>query len=340
MTERLNYSTHAIEDMVIVASQFIHKGHQISDPEERSTTFGVGFTARDIIELLWEAEKFILPDWGRIFTADEWAVIERDVELPRRLPYPVVALEYPCNYDPYPLRDPENETESSKRIALVVEAERLKSLKIDNGLKLAATTNPAKDQEGYFIFPIAYSDIAEVWTPPPCGIFMPREGKTTRASMHNGSVVIDYLTEHLVTLALGIPSYEKYEPGQARAERMAKDLGDELIAVAHMQAALSLDKGRHEVSSAPTKLNKKRAKKSKPPMFEYKVLDIVADVMAPQKEQSNGSQREGRSHASPRMHSRRGHVRKLASGKTTWVRNTIVGKPTRGRIIKDYSVHE
>ena len=141
----------------------------------------------------------------------------------------------------------------------------------------------------------------------------------------------------MCVLPLGSMAYGHY-PQSERHTRIARDLADEVIACLHTMMALALDHGRHQVIPAPERLNRKRAKKDKPPMFEYKVLDIVADVLAPKK--TTVSHSHGGTHASPRMHKRRGHVRRLASGKTTWVRNTIVGKPQRGKVIKDYSVHE
>jgi hypothetical protein len=35
---------------------------------------------------------------------------------------------------------------------------------------------------------------------------------------------------------------------------------------------------------------------------------------------------------------RRGHLRKLASGKTVWIRNCKVGHPNKGVIFHDYKI--
>lgn len=335
VTERLNYCTAAMSGMHISIDYGDRGGW--SNEEERIAYLGIGQTAREVILLLNRAEKFILPEWGRIFTNDEWLIIDKNVDIPRRLPYPIVAVEYHCDYIKYPLNDPENELASSKRIALAVETEVLLSEEFQV-LRQMTETNPCVEKEGYFILPIAYADDPDVWTPPPTAVFMPRSGKLTTAHVQKpGGTVIDYLVEHIVTLPLGKLTYTQYDQ-KIRVERMAKDLADEIIAIEHMQAALSLDKGRHTTLPAPERLNRKRAKKQKPPLYEYKVLDIVADVMHEPKE--NTHERTTGSHASPRLHTRRGHVRKLASGKTTWIRNAIVGKPGRGQVIKDYAVHD
>ncbi len=64
--------------------------------------------------------------------------------------------------------------------------------------------------------------------------------------------------------------------------------------------------------------------------FEYRILTIKGH-----KTYEGGS---SESHRSPRLHLRRGHIRKLPTGKTTWVSSCAVGSGKRGTIQKDYSV--
>lgn len=72
---------------------------------------------------------------------------------------------------------------------------------------------------------------------------------------------------------------------------------------------------------APKRLNEKRAKKGKPPIGEIKEIRINYGG----KRYMIDGREEGGTHASPRLHWRRGHVRRLASGKITNVRPTLVG---------------
>jgi hypothetical protein len=77
-------------------------------------------------------------------------------------------------------------------------------------------------------------------------------------------------------------------------------------------------------------LNKKRSAKFKEPFFSYRILTIPG---------TNSEYNGGvGTHASPRMHLRRGHIRRLITGKVTWVKNTIVGNPERGLVEKSYTV--
>ena len=45
----------------------------------------------------------------------------------------------------------------------------------------------------------------------------------------------------------------------------------------------------------------------------------------------------GGTHASPRVHLRRGHIRKIADGRTVWVQACVVGSK-HGMVLKDYKL--
>ena len=81
----------------------------------------------------------------------------------------------------------------------------------------------------------------------------------------------------------------------------------------------------------PKFINAKRKKKGKLPLFSYHTLHI-------------GKPRSGKSgdpigtHNSPRLHFRRGHIRKLADGRRIWVNACLVGDKTKGIVQKDYIV--
>lgn len=82
---------------------------------------------------------------------------------------------------------------------------------------------------------------------------------------------------------------------------------------------------------APSALNKKRAKARKYPVLEYKTLVLKIDA------QRTSGKAGGGTHASPRVHLRRGHVRRLESGQRVWVQACVVGS-THGMVLKDYRV--
>lgn len=81
---------------------------------------------------------------------------------------------------------------------------------------------------------------------------------------------------------------------------------------------------------ASVPLNKKRAAKGKLPFVDYKILTIDgAGTTTP----TNGG-----THASPRQHLRRGHIRRLSDERRVWVQQCMVGDPRKGLIVKDYRV--
>ena len=76
-------------------------------------------------------------------------------------------------------------------------------------------------------------------------------------------------------------------------------------------------------------LQKARAKRGKMPLFSYHVLDIKPDSSEP-------SKTTGCTHASPRFHLRRGHIRRFSDGTYTWVQACGVGDKKLGMVHKDY----
>lgn len=77
--------------------------------------------------------------------------------------------------------------------------------------------------------------------------------------------------------------------------------------------------------------NERRIKAGKLPLYETKILVVDSK---PKEIDPNW---KGGTHASPRQHLRRGHVRHYDSG-NIWINNCIVGKSSNGRIDKSYEV--
>lgn len=85
----------------------------------------------------------------------------------------------------------------------------------------------------------------------------------------------------------------------------------------------------------PSPRNAKRISKGKVPLFEWKVIDVTASHIVPE-----GGTPTGRTHASPRRHSRRGHMRRYKSGKTVWIKQMMVGKIEFGYIHHSYTTEK
>jgi hypothetical protein len=82
---------------------------------------------------------------------------------------------------------------------------------------------------------------------------------------------------------------------------------------------------------APEALNKKRIKNGRLPILSHKVLHLVAPTTYSKTDHQGGT------HNSPRVHLRRGHIRRLPSGVNIWVQQCVVGSK-HGIVTKDYAV--
>lgn len=76
--------------------------------------------------------------------------------------------------------------------------------------------------------------------------------------------------------------------------------------------------------------SKRLQAKGKAPLFSWHTVKI--EPPKPKQEHRGGT------HATPRLHDRRGHLRRLANGKTCWVRACKVGDASKGVVFKDYEV--
>jgi hypothetical protein len=82
----------------------------------------------------------------------------------------------------------------------------------------------------------------------------------------------------------------------------------------------------------PIRLNAKRQAKGGPPIFGYRWITIdPTQIKLP------GYSADG-SHASPRLHWRRGHIRRLGDGRIVMVRPCLVGDVSRGGVEKSYRI--
>jgi len=75
---------------------------------------------------------------------------------------------------------------------------------------------------------------------------------------------------------------------------------------------------------------RRRKKQGKVPLFSYWTLTLKqSHIQGPPL---------GGTHASPRLHLRRGHIRRLSADRTVWVQQCVVGNKDRGMVHKDYSM--
>jgi hypothetical protein len=116
-------------------------------------------------------------------------------------------------------------------------------------------------------------------------------------------------------------------PGSLNCSEKAADI--ELRRVKAFLSALHCSNVRRHEHTPDAKLQKARAKRGKAPLFSYWTLQLDG--------KSERGENQGGTHASPRVHLRRGHPRQHAPGKWTWVQPHAVGNKARGVVHKDYS---
>ncbi len=122
----------------------------------------------------------------------------------------------------------------------------------------------------------------------------------------------------------------KYGPVD-EGEDLPRDVAE--IMLATMSKWLeSMDTGcesyRPEVKQTFT--NRRKIAEGKLPTYDWHT--VIIQPAKPRTESQGGT------HASPRMHDRRGHIRRLKSGKNVWVKAHKVGDAIKGYVFHDYQV--
>lgn len=103
-----------------------------------------------------------------------------------------------------------------------------------------------------------------------------------------------------------------------------------LAVVGNWYRLLSQGCAMHKPHVSQTFTNRRKIAQGKAPSYEWTTVYIE-----PSKPRSEGV---GGTHASPRLHDRRGHLRRLRSGRTVWVRDCKVGDAAKGRVWHDYVI--
>ena len=118
-------------------------------------------------------------------------------------------------------------------------------------------------------------------------------------------------------------------PSSETAQMVCVDLMGWIIAFLSALNCINIRRVKHSPDLA---LQKARIKRGKKPLFETWTLEI--DLSKSDKDTVG----LGGTHASPRVHLRRGHARQHREGHWCWVQPHIVGSKDAGMINKDYSV--
>jgi len=330
--DRLNYATEAIEflkeeDRILRRDSYPFAAH------------------RFIINMLGEATKFMLPDNGGLYEDEEYTDVSVDV---LRLPYPICALEYASDDKLY---DPDGGLErcdkhisiafDPKRLPPPLKAEFFRTLdrnELDaipnNSIAIIAlyafneSKSAIRGSEWAYASGVVFLDADKPFLPS-----MPTRLVDARACFfveNFNSEVRNGKSPYLVKMAF---------KGNTQ---------DDVKTTLHFATAMSCSNVSTEKLTPPPLVNKKRLSKGKAPLFEYHVLNL--DVVHQDAHAHSSGALDfsdsaeisgGGSHASPRQHLRRGHMRRLGEkhgNKVIWVNATVVGKSHKGVIEKSYEL--
>jgi hypothetical protein len=338
MTESItpfNYCTHAIDDLKRTAKEARSRGVEIT--ASRIET---------LIEMLSVAPKFLLPNCAELIDTDN----VRDTHLDLlRLPYPVTVFEAPWQKDEaFPLATVAGvrESLSTRRIALCWEMNASKFP--FSSIRELPILRQHYPEGGIFVYPIYYSDEHKSWNPGTGGTFVPREfripenhpptrmtemllevkeraGRLNRNAFRHFAepfVLMDEIFQFTVAQSHG--------DTDAALARVSYDANDEVQMTIQACAVLNCANVQTiDVRPKPA-MNARRSALGRAPFYSYKVLQLN-----PGKATANAAD-IGSTHASPRTHLRRGHIRRLES-KVTWVRPSVVNLGSeQGTVAKDY----
>lgn len=122
----------------------------------------------------------------------------------------------------------------------------------------------------------------------------------------------------------------RYGPADENEKIEAADAQMILAFVSAWLMSLSQRTDAYRPVIKPTFTNRRKIAAGKAPTYDWHTITI--EPTAPK----NGHQ--GGTHASPRLHDRRGHLRRLRSGKNVWVSPCKVGDASKGAVFKDYRI--
>lgn len=301
-----------------------------------------------VIDLLKLSVKFILPNRCNLVEPDEIRQAHLDLA---RLPFPCVAFEVPYEQEdglsPLPDIAGLQQQPATRRIALCWEPDP--AYELHPGMNDILQRFP---EGGAFIVPVYWTPVDRKWNLPLGGTFHPYKNElreygpeevlsgsniANEARAEAGMRMIrskQIRTEPFVLLPeLFEMNLEMVHHGD-RDKAVAQILLDTYDEDSFMLQACSVINCANVTTAAvnpKAAQNMKRRARGKQPFFSYKVLQLM-------EERREAGPSLGGHHASPRMHLRRGHLRRLES-KTVWVKATMVNaRSSEGVVVKDYAV--
>lgn len=263
-----------------------------------------------ILDHASKAQKFILPDGGRIFNDDLKGLPDL-----WNLPYPAIVIEY-CA--------PKGSIGLAERIyGSTVQCPKRIVYAEQNGEEITVISITSTNVAG-----------AEMWFIQDYCAIMAKNRKasdTFSGPFEKLGKKIEELKLETSSLDCATNYCPMFSYSQINEDRLARayvDMSDEIRAVVELVEALSCVNVKPQ--RIPAKQWRNVGKKKALQFDDYHILTV--------NNSSKVGTGEARPHGSPREHLRRGHIRKLADGRKLWINSCVVNAGVGGRVFKDYGV--
>lgn len=322
--EPLNYTSKAIEAIAHFGGMLASAHHQDYSPSE------------EILGFLRRAVTFVLPQPNNLIDPASLQRAIDGVDVPR-LPFPICSFE--SHYKDLHL-DGQFNMAFHKRISLCLEYDDLPPGSLLNAVNKYSTLPPEGGIVAISITALPKGMVAndpfsgEPWSVFPFAGVIPRSPQSKfnpkgpgtyfqlginhekgATPLDAGMFLVPICPRQAAEYMLKVQSEGISDP----ANTAATDIFDEVLTPLAVTAILGCSNAGLKTVGQPAKLNKKRIANGKTPLPGYTYISITPPVA------KTGSDHQGGSHASPRCHLRRGHIRRYPdSGKQIWVQSTLV----------------
>jgi hypothetical protein len=291
------------------------------------------------VDWLRDGVKFLLPMHGRVGVTK----LETEMFKLTRCPYPVMVFEYETTKTlDKKVIESANEfygsdstldtlSPSSKRLIIVIDGSAL-GLFNDVVSQLTEQSNP----EGVLIQPVSYFNKDSMWIPSPVGIWVPRDNVVETIDFGNNKGKSFKTLE----IPMMLDTLREMRIAGFNHNDLIRDCAEEVSITINTLIALNA-RNVKQVSVPPCdKLNKKRVKNNREPLYEYKVLDIFlgGDIRGTPSGRGRRDALIQQWLRNPaKLHTVIGHFKHRKTG-IFWWSDYMRGNPARGQIEKEYRV--
>jgi len=263
-----------------------------------------------ILDSASAAQKFILPDGGRIFN-------DKLKGLPEswRLPYPAIVIEYTAKKDSVGL------------------AEMVYGASIHCPKRIVYAEENDDEITVVSIISSTINGVSAWCIQDYCAVMAKNieTSETLSGPFERIQKKIDELNLKTIDFKCTTNYYPMFSYSEISDDRLSRayiDMADEIHAVLELVEALSCCNVKHQ--RLPSKPWRNVGKKKTLQFDDYHILTVTNS--------SKDGTGESRPHGSPREHLRRGHIRRLADGRKLWINSCVVNAGVGGRVFKEYGI--